>query len=528
MEREQSTDEESVYHNAEESDVLINRPGELPATRRSLLLALPALLLCQFVIRFDGSYMIGNYSRRIALDLHEFQNARWLVLGFLVTESSCAPLYGHVAQIHGQRRAILFAAALICVGFLFCSVSHRLWQVALSRVVVGTDFVQLYELPLWTSATVTCGTIGLMLGGPAGAALTDILGFRPTFGIEAAVMWITLIVLFLTLRSPTAQAKSSAHAPRKIEYTSSGLLLLTVAVPLFALNLGGEVIAWSDPVVILLFLSTPVLISLFYYIETHIATSPIVPKRLVQNKNVAIALACTLPMKFAFDQIPRQLRFSFGTYLAAQSFGHESSFNDWALTFIYFGRSLGTLMSGLLVRRYRKFKRFLQVDIVIDIVIYACFALGLMHPEQPSFSPVLVLIGATEGFAEGLWLVAMLSLVEVHDQPVLYAFFNLALAVSGDIGIAISLAAEGTLVRSKLNASLGGNGNADEIIRKSLEDLNYVRELPSNIQRLILKALESSTEAAFGISFSVLLVSLAFSFYVKEMARRSRGVSYVS
>ncbi|KAJ8061983.1 hypothetical protein OCU04_009766 [Sclerotinia nivalis] len=36
-----------------------------------------------------------------------------------------------------------------------------------------THLVQLYELPLWISATTICGTVGLMLGGPVGAALTD-------------------------------------------------------------------------------------------------------------------------------------------------------------------------------------------------------------------------------------------------------------------------------------------------------------------------------------------------------------------
>ncbi len=101
-----------------------------------------------------------------------------------------------------------------CFFFFFwlthiSSLSHRLWQVALSRVVVGTgtagieflvavvingkshslsfawaladrrDLVQLYELPLWTSAAVLCGTVGFKLRGPVGAALTDRLGFRP-------------------------------------------------------------------------------------------------------------------------------------------------------------------------------------------------------------------------------------------------------------------------------------------------------------------------------------------------------------
>lgn len=41
------------------------------------------------------------------------------------------------------------------------------------------DLVQLYELPLWISATVFSGTVGLMLGGPIGAVLTDHFGFRP-------------------------------------------------------------------------------------------------------------------------------------------------------------------------------------------------------------------------------------------------------------------------------------------------------------------------------------------------------------
>jgi hypothetical protein len=161
------------------------------------------------------------------------------------------------------------------------------------------------------------------------------------------------------------------------------------------------------------------------------------------------------------------------------------------------------------------------MNIIVDMIIYLCFALGWIHPEQPVFAPILAFIGATEGFAEGLWLVLVLSLVDAEDQPLLYAFFNLAMALAGDLGIAVSLAAQGTLVRSKLNHQLSGYTNADEMIRKSLEDFNYVRQLPPKVQSLILDALASSTEVAFGISCLVLTVSLVSSFYVKEMSRSS-------
>ncbi|EPE33003.1 MFS general substrate transporter [Glarea lozoyensis ATCC 20868] len=504
--------------------------------QRLLISALPALLLCTFLIRFDGSFVIGNYSRRIALDLHDFKNARWLVLGFLVTESACGPLYGHAAQVYGHRNAILFAATAMCIGLFLCSVSYRLWQVSLARVVVGTgtagvellvviiinDFVQLYELPLWTSLTTFFGTIGLMLGGPLGAVLADHLGFRSTFGIESSFMAIALVFVYLTLKLPESRPNTSNRSAKKIEYLSSSLLLLSVAVPLFALNLGGEVFKWGHPVVITMFCLSPFLVALFYYADTRLASTPIVPKRFVQDRNIAIALACTLPMKFVFDQ----LRFSFGTYLQARSFGKDSSFDDWALTCVYLGRALGTIGCGLLIKRYRRFKPYLKAVIIVDLIIYFCFALGVM--QKPKFAPILAFIGATEGFAEGLWLVAILSLVDAEDQPLLYAFFGLSQAVSGDLGIAISLAAEGTLVRSKLHAKLSGYANAEEIIRKSLEDLNYIKELPVKVQTIVLNALISSTEIAFAISFLVLMISLFFSFYIKEMPRAAKGVSYIA
>lgn len=116
-------------------------------------------------------------------------------------------------------------------------------------------------------------------------------------------MVITSVVLYFSLRLPQVQSTESQHAAKRLEYPSAALLLVSVGVPLFALNLGGEVFAWSHPVIITMFCLTPVLISLFYYVDTHIALTPIVPRRFIHNRDVAIALACTLPMKFVFDQV---------------------------------------------------------------------------------------------------------------------------------------------------------------------------------------------------------------------------------
>ncbi|KAK0344089.1 hypothetical protein LTR59_009843 [Friedmanniomyces endolithicus] len=303
-----------------------------------------------------------------------------------------------------------------------------------------------------------------MLGGPVGAALTDHVGYQSVFAIEVCAMAFTVIVLFTTLRLPESKDQSSPHAAKRIEFPSAALLLLAVGAPLFAINLGGQVFPWSHPLVIVLLSITPLFVAGFYYVDTRIAITPIVPRRFIFNRNVAIALACTLPMKFVFDQ----LRYSFGTYVAVRPFTNPTGFSDWALTCFYLGGPLGTVFAGLLVNRYRRFKPFLQLNILADIVIYACFSAG--------------------------WI----------NQPLLYAFFDLALSIAGDLGIAISLATEGSLVKSRLASGLSGTLNADEIIRRSLEDLEYIRQLPPKVQTVILEAFTSSVEVAFG-TLSLLL-----------------------
>jgi MFS family permease len=203
------------------------------------------------------------------------------------------------------------------VGLSLCSLGHRLWQLALARVVVGTgtggiellvtiiinDLVQLHELPLWTSTTAIAETAGLMLGAPVGAAITDRTGFRPTFGLEAICMLLAVVIMYATLRLPQSTQGAPASKAQRLEWPSAVLLLLSIAAPLFALNLGGEVFAWNSVAVIVLFCSTPIWLGMFYYTERYVAQTPIVPVRFLNSRPLAVAMLCILPMKFAFDQV---------------------------------------------------------------------------------------------------------------------------------------------------------------------------------------------------------------------------------
>ncbi|KAK4145295.1 major facilitator superfamily domain-containing protein [Dichotomopilus funicola] len=160
--------------------------------RTWLLAAGPSILVCLFAIDFDMLFLSTNYSRRIASDLHELDNAVWVILVGSIMETASNPFYSSVAELLGRRRAALLAAFLTMLGFLFCSLSGQLWHLILARLVVGsgcagfpllvaimlTDTVPLRDFALWRSLIVCAQAVGDLTGGPAGSTLAEKLGWH--------------------------------------------------------------------------------------------------------------------------------------------------------------------------------------------------------------------------------------------------------------------------------------------------------------------------------------------------------------
>ncbi|MCJ1447812.1 MAG: hypothetical protein MMC23_008324 [Stictis urceolatum] len=493
--------------------------------KRMLLIAGPALLLSTSIVSFDLSFLSTNYSRRIATSLHDLNNAGWIILAGSITESAFQPLYGHLAQLYGRRKALLMACSAMAVGLLFCSLSPRLWQLTLSRVISGTgssgiqllvmiiinDAVKLQDLALWKSGVVVAQTFALMLGGPIGSIFADAYGWNATFGLELVVMLITIAGLFFTLQEPVRQKYQST--PKRIDYYGAASLFLAVATPLFAINIGGNILPWSHPAVIVLLCLTPPLVFVFYRVETKAGLMPILPMKFIKMPSALAVFACAFAVVFAFNQ----LIYSFALYIEARALGHESTYIDWALTFVHLGRPVGVFFSGLLIKRLVKFKRMLQINIVVNLILYLTFAFGWISAEHPGFAPYLVFLGINLGVSESCLLVSLLCIVGKEEQAQLYAFFDLILAIAGDMGIAVSLALTRAFVRGGLKEYLGDNPGADHIIEKALEGLHYIGSLRPDVQAGIVHAYIGSIERVFGLSCVVLLFGLAASFRVREM-----------
>ncbi|KAJ8130643.1 hypothetical protein O1611_g2988 [Lasiodiplodia mahajangana] len=443
---------------------------------RLLLFAGPALLLSVFVSTIDISYTAANYSRKIANELNQVGNASWLVTGYLITESAFQPMYAQISRHKGRKASLVAAASSMAVGLFLCSLSQTLWQLALSRATVGlgaaglellliviiNDQVDIYSLPLWRSIITAVSTVASFLGPSAGAAITDRAGFRLVFGLEFALMLVTVVGIVFTLQVPQPDIQKNVNPGERMDYVGAGLLLLVVAIPLITLDLGGQILAWADPVMIALYVILSALILLFLRSQTGRRGQTLIPIRFLRNKSVVAVFACGLPAWLSWDQ----LKYGLGQYVEARSLRSfsTSTFSDWALSCVFLGIPLGSFLSGIIIRRYSALRHLLRVVSVVNLLTYICFAAGWIHPEKPLFAPILILVGLNVGVLDSCWLVSIFSQATPEDQPALYAFFDLGRANTGNFGIAVALASTNAMIRSYLQSALVDYPDKDEVL----------------------------------------------------------------
>ncbi|KAI1135825.1 MFS general substrate transporter [Hypoxylon sp. FL0543] len=498
--------------------VILPDSSESTSHRKSWLvyLAASSALLCMFTINFDLLFLSTNYSKRIASDLHQLSSAVWIVLVGSITETASQPVYAYLCEAQGRKRAFLLAASLTTIGFFFCSLSTQLLQIVLSRLVVGSgcsgfslvvtiiinDNVPLRDFALWRSLLIFIQMAGDISGGPLGSAIADASGWQMVFRIETIVMFCGLAVASCSLRISTTQSEDSPK-PR-IDLVPILLLFVTIALPLFALNLGGVVFPWDHPTVITLFACTPIALGgLLLATARHSEASSVLRK--ISNRPAVPALFATaFFVVYAFNA----LTYSMAVYIEARSFDNPSAFGDWALSCIFLSRPLGTFLAGLFIKRYRAPWGMLRCNMIVYFILYLFVSSGRIPLERPATAPYLLLIGLSLGASESCLIVSLFTAVQKKEQASLLAVFNVVVAFAGDVGVGVSLALTENFLRQGLYRELAGIPNYEEIISRALGSLDSIRDIPRAEQAKVIAVYINSIEKVLAISCATLLVSI--------------------
>ena len=115
------------------------------------------------------------------------------------------------------------------------------------------------------------------------------------------MMFLAIVVLYFTLNLP--EGRGLDHSEKKIDVLGTLALFAAVGVPLFAINIGGNMLPWDHPGEIALLCTAPLAVAFFFFVEARANANPIIPTRLIRIPAVAKVLMCSFCVVFAYNQV---------------------------------------------------------------------------------------------------------------------------------------------------------------------------------------------------------------------------------
>lgn len=257
------------------------------------------------------STIIATLSAPISSEFKSLSLLSWLATAYLIANAACQPISGRLTDIFGRGPGLVFSNVFFAAGNLICGLAQTDIVMIIGRVVAGigggglmsistflaSDLVPLRKRGIIQGIGNICYGSGAMLGGVFGGFVNDnsSRGWRLAFLIQVPVIVVSgLLVFFLVKVPPKASNKSYIS---RIDFVGAFLTMAFLVVLLLGLNAGGNLVAWTDPLVLTTLPLAFVLLVGFVLWESR-AALPIIPVRLLVNRTVLTAcitnLVCTM------------------------------------------------------------------------------------------------------------------------------------------------------------------------------------------------------------------------------------------
>jgi EmrB/QacA subfamily drug resistance transporter len=413
------------------------RQGSLGSTRRAATLAL--LAFAMLIVSLD-QYIVVVALPEIGRDLgYSAQTLQSVISAYAVASAGFLLLGGRAADLLGRRRILVSGLVL----YLGASLAGGLAQVPevllVARAVQGlggalvfpatlalvnTTFAEGRErnraLAVWGSS----GAAGLVVGVLLGGVLTHGFGWEAVFFVNVPLAGLAaLAALRLIPRDPERE--------RNREFDLPGALSATLGITLlvFALIQGPE-FGWGSPGIVASAAAGLLSLGALAIIERR-SRDPLLPSRLLANRNLVIAVAIALLFTATFGSVLYFLSLYFQDVRGYDALQTGVGFL-LPTVFVVAGSALGGQMTTRLG---------LRPTMVAALALGAlgAVALGLAMSPDGSYAaliPGLVVLGIADGVVFTTMFIAAGTGVVDRDQGVASAIVS----TGGGIGAALGLA----------------------------------------------------------------------------------------
>ncbi|HSU47167.1 MAG TPA: MDR family MFS transporter [Arthrobacter sp.] len=498
-----------------------HEPGA-PMNHRQIMEALTGLLAA-FFTAILSSTIVANALPTIMSELKGTQtDFAWVITAALLANAATTPIWGKLADLFDKKVLVQLSIVIFVAGSVMAGFSENIPFLLTARVIQGIAMGGLTAL-----AQAIIGSIipprergkysgymgGVMAVGTAGGPLLggfivdSSLGWRWTFFVCVPLAVVALILLQVTLKVPHIKR------PAKIDWLGAILLTSGVSLLLIWVSFAGnpDYYDWWSWQTAVMVGGGVLLLALLVLVESKVS-QPIIPLKIISERTTALAIVASVAVGVAMFGSSTFL----GQYYQVARGATPTEAGLLTLPMIA-GNLAGSVVSGQLISRYGKWKRFLIAGTVLLIS-------GLALAGTMNHTTELWLTGLyTAIFGVGLGML-MQNLVlavqntvratDIGSASASVAFFR---SVGGAIGVSVLGAVLGNHVKDLATsglAKIGIQASGDSGATMDLKDL------PAPIADIMRAAYGDATAGIFMISAIVSAVALIAVIFIKEVPLR--------
>ncbi|MCJ1240294.1 hypothetical protein MMC14_008294 [Varicellaria rhodocarpa] len=497
----------------------------MPDVKKRLKYIVPAVAIGIFMSAGDQTIIISSYGR-IGSELKALNNTSWIATAYFLTLTSFQPLYGKLSDIFGRKPALLFAYVIFAVGCLFCGLARNMNELIAARAFAGiggggmttvvsvimSDIVPLRERGTWQGIINIIYATGAGTGAPLGGILADKFGWRWAFLGQVPLCALAILLVGVALQLPKVESSSWKAKLRRIDFLGAFALVCAIFTLLLGLDRGSNV-SWSTAICLVpLCLSLP-LFAVFILVEQKYATEPFAPKRIWLSRSL---FACYLCNFFSFASWLSLLYFLSLFWQAVNGFTSTHT----GLLFLpsIVAGTLGSLFGGIVMQKTGRYYW-------MTVCAYTMLTLGmipiLLFSDLVANSTYGVLFGLvicsfSTGVGVTTTLIGLIANASREDQAIATACSYLFRSLGSVVGLSLSATVVQQTLRNQLRDRLGSGKEADNIIQKVRQSLDYIRALDPDTQEIVKKCYSNSTRAGFSFLIGVAAFAAISSWFVRE------------
>lgn len=417
----------------------------------------------QFWVIFSGiqaGYMIGFFDSTLMASSHPVitshfkaaNSASWLSTAFLLTSTAFMPLFGRVSDAFGRKPVYLFSIAMFFLTTAACGLAQSIGHFIAARALCGlgaggvfsigqiisSDLVHLEYRGVYQSYINLCLGVGSSLGLAFGGYLCDHIGWRGAFLIQLPFIFVYFVAALCTVPADLGRKATGgenmklSQLIRSIDITGSFILIVSVTLLIIGLNLGGNVLRWSHPLIIISLAFSFVLAVIFVRYERHVPR-PVMPMELLTTNPRSSIIFGSFFASMSINTIV----FNAPLYFQAVKLTSPTT-SGLRLVASSIAITVSSVSTGFLINSTRRLQPFVMLG-VCSMVAGGCAAASLgLNTSHPVAMICISFSSLGQGFAYPSLMVSILATSKREDQAVATTTLGLWRSLGSVMGVAVS------------------------------------------------------------------------------------------